>query len=168
MADINPEGKLLEIIKKARQKERLKRDKNIFTRVNIILIVLIIIVAGVFIYDLLTFNYKGLDLKIDIPETSQEEIQEPSLRNNSFEAYETNPPDVHIEEKKPLGTELAKDLNLLGIVKGNDDQAIIEDKQSNKTFFLYRGDSIRDFKVLDIKEKKVILDYKGEKIELEM
>ena len=57
---------------------------------------------------------------------------------------------------------------LLGIITGDEDQAVIEDKSGEKSYFLYKGDSFKDFTVYDIKESRVILDYRGEKIELKI
>ena len=54
----------------------------------------------------------------------------------------------------------------MGIVTGENNQAIIEDRNLKKTFFIYKGDSLGELKVYDIKNNAVILDYKGEKIEL--
>ena len=73
-----------------------------------------------------------------------------------------------IGPKKISKEEILGNLNLLGIITGENNQAIIEDKNLKKTFFLYKGDSLGELKVYDIKESAVILDYKGEKIELKI
>jgi hypothetical protein len=57
---------------------------------------------------------------------------------------------------------------LLGVIRGDNDQAIIEDKTLKKTFFLYKGDLLGELKVYDIKDSAVILEYKGEKTEIKL
>ncbi|MDD2752232.1 MAG: type II secretion system protein N [Candidatus Omnitrophica bacterium] len=59
-----------------------------------------------------------------------------------------------------------KDINLLGVVLGDNPQAIIEDKKSQKTIYVNRGQFIGQFQVEEIKEGKVILNYKGQRYEL--
>lgn len=63
-------------------------------------------------------------------------------------------------------TDIIKDINLLGIVSGQNPQAVIEDKKTQKTYFLNQGDSFGQTRVLEIKEGKVVLDYKGKNFEL--
>jgi len=43
---------------------------------------------------------------------------------------------------------------------------MIEDKTEKKTYFLKKGDKIKEFEIEDILENKVILNFKGKKIEL--
>lgn len=74
--------------------------------------------------------------------------------------------DKNINIKKISREEILGNLNLLGIITGDNNQAIIEDKTLKKTFFLYKGDLLGELKVYDIKDSVVILEYKGEKIEL--
>ncbi|MEW5822015.1 MAG: hypothetical protein AB1782_17610 [Cyanobacteriota bacterium] len=62
--------------------------------------------------------------------------------------------------------DILKDINLLGIVSGEKPQAIIEDKKTQKTYFLNKGDSFGQVKVLEIKEGKVLLDYRGKNFDL--
>ncbi len=61
-----------------------------------------------------------------------------------------------------------QDLNLLGIVSGDNPQAIIEDKKSQKTYFLKKGDFLGDFELKDIQKGKVILDLSGQQFELSL
>ncbi len=61
-----------------------------------------------------------------------------------------------------------KNLNLVGIIAGDSPQAVIEDKNIQKTFYLNRGEVINGFRVESIEEGKVVLAYKGEKYELHL
>ena len=67
---------------------------------------------------------------------------------------------------EPALKESVKDLNLLGIVSGKNPQAIIEDKKEGKTHFVNKGDAIGFLRVEEITEDKVILNYRGERVDL--
>ena len=62
--------------------------------------------------------------------------------------------------------ELTKNLRLVGIVLGDTSEAIIEDLELKQTFFLHKGESIKNAIVDDIQESKVILLYGSQKVEL--
>ena len=64
--------------------------------------------------------------------------------------------------------ELLSNYYLAGVVSGQSPQAIIEDKKAQKTYFLGKGQSLGEFKIHDIMEGKVILDFKGQKLELSL
>lgn len=61
---------------------------------------------------------------------------------------------------------LPSDFRLVGIAGGINSQAIIQNKKTNQTYFLYRGQSQDNLKVEDILGNKVILNYAGEIFEL--
>lgn len=64
-------------------------------------------------------------------------------------------------------TRLASRLTLLGVIAGNPAQAIIEDSQTKKTYFVSPGQVLVEGAVVDqIVDNRVILDLQGEKIEL--
>lgn len=63
-------------------------------------------------------------------------------------------------------SDLIKDINLLGIIAGENPQAVIEDKKEQKTYYLTEGDYLGAFQVKDIQEGKVILSYGGKNYEL--
>lgn len=64
--------------------------------------------------------------------------------------------------------DLVKDINLVGIIAGDIPQAIIEDKKSQKTYYLNKGQSFGEFQVTDIQESKIILNYRGQNYELHL
>jgi len=66
----------------------------------------------------------------------------------------------------PTVDEIKASLSLIGIIAGDRPQAIIEDKKSGKSHFLYKGNTIGEAKVLDILEDSVILEYNGQRFEL--
>jgi type II secretory pathway component PulC len=63
---------------------------------------------------------------------------------------------------------LGSRLTLTGIVSGEPPQAIIEDTQTQKTYFLVAGQAIEDAVLEQVLENRVILDLHGEKIELNL
>ncbi len=65
-----------------------------------------------------------------------------------------------------LGNELIKDINLVGIVSGDNPQAVIEDKKAQKTYYVTKGQLIGQFQLEDIQEGKIILGSGGQKYEL--
>ena len=63
--------------------------------------------------------------------------------------------------------QLAARLTLMGIVAGNPAQAIIEDSQTKKTYFVMVGQPVIEGAVLEqVLEHRAILNLNGEKIEL--
>ncbi|MBU1912737.1 MAG: hypothetical protein KKB22_04305 [Candidatus Omnitrophica bacterium] len=164
MTESTPEGKLLNLIRNDQSKSKIGKDLKIFTKINIILIGIIGVVAIIFIADVFIFKEKPVeapvvaDIQVKVPETPP---QAPKIQPEPIAEKIEEAPVKKISREKILGN-----LNLLGIIIGDNNQAIIEDKTLKKTYFLYKGDSFGDLKVYDIKESAVILDYKGEKIEL--
>jgi hypothetical protein len=163
MPNVTPEGKLLEIIKKDRFGIRLRKDLNIFTKVNILLGVLIAGIVVIFLADILFFKNKSIEPSdytnlTDIKPLDVEMNLEPEM----------DIPDLSGKQpvKRVYADDIKKNFALLGIITGDSNQAIIEDKTIKKTFFLYKGDTIGDMKVEDIKNNMVILDCQGEKIQL--
>lgn len=61
-------------------------------------------------------------------------------------------------------SDLVKDINLVGII--DDNQVVIEDKKAGKTYYLAPGQFIGEIQVEKILDRKVILNYKGERFEL--
>lgn len=160
MTSVTPEGKLLGLIKEAQGKRRLRKELKLFTKINIALIALIVLILIVFLVDLFTSDYNNSELMVELPKDEVEEV---------LPLVEDIEEEIIIEKKDtPSKEELAKDLSILGIITGEDEQVIIKDRSANKTFFLYKGDSFGEFKISEIKDTGVILDYKGEKIELNM
>lgn len=62
--------------------------------------------------------------------------------------------------------DISDTIRLVGIVAGDSPQAIIEDKKSNKTYYLNKGQSFNGYLVDEILEDRVILDCDGKKISL--
>lgn len=87
-------------------------------------------------------------------------------RRDSFSPVELKKAKEEAEVKKTDLSERAKDLSLVGIAWGRKPQAMIEDKQAEKTYFLKAGQTINEFTIETILKDRVILSYKGKKIDL--
>jgi len=62
--------------------------------------------------------------------------------------------------------DLIKDINLVGIIAGDNPQAIVEDKKAQKTYYLNKGQFISEFQIEDIGEGKIALSRNGQRYEL--
>ena len=74
-----------------------------------------------------------------------------------------------VDPEKPVGAvsaDLVKDINLVGIISGENPQAIIEDKKAQKTYYLRKGQFIGVLQLEGIAEGKIILKYEGQRYEL--
>lgn len=165
MIRITPEQRLLDVIKRTHGKLKLRKDLKIFTKVNIALMCLIVVILVIFLIDVFTFNY-------NLPEI---DLAQPAEKGHTLDILDDHDKDrdeeIDIAPKDIVAIseeEMLKNFTLLGIIVGDNKQAVIEDRKANRTLFLYKGDNIGKFTVYDIKESSVILDYKGEKIELRM
>ncbi len=66
-------------------------------------------------------------------------------------------------------SKLAARLSLLGIVSGEQPQAIIEDSQTQKTYFVSEGQTVVDGAILEsVNSNGVVLNFLGETIELNL
>ena len=104
--------------------------------------------------------------------------QTPSLAQSAsqvlFNSTETGTESSAVDERRAVraepsasATQLATRLTLMGIVAGDPPQAIIEDTQTHKTYFLTAGQAIAEGAVVEqVSENRVILNFAGEKIEL--
>ena len=63
-------------------------------------------------------------------------------------------------------TDLVKQLNLVGIIAGENPQAVIEDKNTQKTYYLNKGQFLGEIQLEDILEGKIIINHKGQRFEL--
>ncbi len=67
------------------------------------------------------------------------------------------------------GKLLASRLTLMGIMSGEPPQAIIEDSETKKTYFVTTGQAVTEGATLEqVLDNRVILDLNGEKIELSL
>ncbi|MDP3980616.1 MAG: hypothetical protein Q8Q33_04285, partial [Chlamydiota bacterium] len=69
-------------------------------------------------------------------------------------------------EKSVTISELLKSLHLVGIISGENAQAIIEDKSAGQMHYLVKGDRVGDLEVIEVMDDKVRLSYGSEEAQL--
>lgn len=131
--------------------------------------------AGVFIYPFIFL--KGIKLpKVEAvpPQGSSEE----ALRQNAeslqqyLEAaggkkiFGAAPGTAAGEPRSGAEVQSVKDINVVGIISGVKPQAIIEDKKNQKTYYVNKGQYVGEFLVEDIQEGKIIINARGQRLEL--
>jgi len=133
-----------------------------------------------FIYPLVGFKENKLP-QIKQENTSETE-REPEQKSKPYEFYLEGIKNRQIfgstataapvqEKEKPVvisaeSADLIKNINLVGIIAGENAQAVIEDKKIQKTYYLTKGQFMGEFQVEDIQDGKVILNYNGQRLEL--
>ncbi|MDD2702654.1 MAG: hypothetical protein PHC33_01430 [Candidatus Omnitrophica bacterium] len=64
-----------------------------------------------------------------------------------------------------LGPESIRDFSLVGIISGDNPQAIIQDNKTQKTYYLNKGQSIAEYTIEEVLSDKVILNAGGQRYE---
>lgn len=133
------------------------------------------------IYLVFSYTYPWIGLrKIKLPAVTPQEIREPKIEPapglKPYEFYQegikgrqifTSGRSQAIEQSaSSADLDLAKDINLVGIISGENPQAVIEDKRTQKTYYVSKGEFIGQMQIEDIREGKIIINYKGQKYEL--
>jgi hypothetical protein len=145
------------------------------TTLWVLLLLPIIFLAASFVYSLAGFP------RVAVSVLPQETVEDPLSITSS---PETQHLDFYLEPVKSRSiftslvteesqlssiisdTESIKDLTLVGIISGENPQAIIEDKKAQKNYTVTQGQLIGSFKVEEILEGKVILSGKNQRYEL--
>jgi len=141
------------------------------------------LLAVAVIYLIATFLYSWFGLsKIRLPDIASQKVEEPQFplkkEPKPYEFYLQGIQQHQIFASSSASETASvaamaeansvKDINLVGIISGENPQAIIEDKKSQKTYYLNKGQSIGEFQIEDIQEGKIILNYRGQRYELYM
>ena len=104
------------------------------------------------------------------PEPDGPSLAVPSLATYASKPLFAAPVPVPSEPPRPPSgpvTQLTARLTLLGIIAGEPAQAIIEDRQIQKTFFVTEGQAVVEGAVVQaISKNRVVLERLGETIEL--
>ncbi len=188
MKEITPEEKLLRLIKQdkkdgSKPKMGLLVNRGRFPLFKLIyfgLLPILSIIFLLFLWDFLILKNRISKIETSVSEArstepieaqltkelpSLPEIEELVQKKSIFAPVA----DVFSSADKEIRKEgQSESLKLLGIITGIKPQAIIEDSSLKKTYFLYKGDTFGEYKVLQIKEGKVILERRGEEMELNM
>ena len=93
----------------------------------------------------------------------EEIIAQRDIFNTSFQR------DVAVTpapQPEPPAVNPIQNLRLVGIILSERSQAIIQNQQTQETFFLFTGDVAGDIKVREITADKVIMEYQQQEFEL--
>ena len=118
------------------------------------------------ISETVTSDKEGQEIKINQPKDYGYYYRQFSKRdifNAPSIADDANVSTTGVNLKEAL-----KNFRLVGIILDKQPQAVIEDKTTNTTYFLGKGESLNNLKVKEILESKVIIVYGSEEIELEL
>ena len=189
---ISPEERLLRLIK-GQKKENgainsgvsLNHATQGHPRITFTILSLYRFLTIAFVFSLVYFAFSLFwpvigPKKIALPEVAKEDAPEPKieLKQNTrpIEFYLDGLKDSHIfsaqpttETTKPppaINSDAVKDINLVGIISGANPQVIIEDKKTQKTYYVNKGQAVGEFIIEEIGTGKVIINYKGERFEL--
>jgi hypothetical protein len=162
---------------KASRQSLLRRLKSGLNYRQIIIVVFglsLIYLAILFIYPLA--GSKNISLKqLPAKNPSELNIQEKE-RSKPYEEYIAGISGRKIFSASPaqgkelpmgvVNSDMLKEINLVGIISGDNPQAVLEDKKSLKTYYLSKGQFMGEFQIDDIQEGKIILISNGQKYEL--
>lgn len=148
--------------------------------INNILLAILIALSGYLAYTLLFSVEKDIDSLIEersiepkrIVIKPEEKSLSPQVADYSDYLKEMkgkklfSPPPKKPGRVQPEGIDIAKRFSLVGIIAGVKPQAIIEDRETQKTHYLYQGQSFNGVTVREIGDGKAVLDYEGNEIML--
>lgn len=109
-----------------------------------------------------------------------EKVKEERKESDSFADYEklfstkavfapvSGSEKTFVKTAGPHLKELVSDFRLVGIMPGEEPQAIIEEKKTGQTFFLQKGENIQGIEIMDILTGRVILGKGDETITLSL
>lgn len=154
--------------------------KEVNTRIiNTIFLVILAVLLLYFVYDLLYASfYEESEPRIFVEDEAAIHKTEKgaALDIKPYSYYSSSvegrnifmPQQVEIEPAAtgPTVDEVRANLSLIGIIAGERPQAIIEDRKAGKSYFLYKGGSVGEAKVVDVLDDSVIMEYQGQKFEL--
>ncbi|MFA5059221.1 MAG: hypothetical protein WC676_01155 [Candidatus Omnitrophota bacterium] len=137
---------------------------------------LICYAAYEFLYAKKEINDPAKDQSVVLPEADMVKITSQQPKPYSYYEQQLKRRDIFEspvyksgnQDAKPVASssELTKNLRLVGIVLDEKPEAIIEDVELKETMFVHKGESVKDAVVDEIKQGKVILIYRDQKIEL--
>jgi type II secretory pathway component PulC len=181
--DSGPAGKLSTDIRGEKKSDKISLYQFILKRASFTYIRKIVNLAFIVscIYLAVSFIYPWVGLrKVNLPAV----ITHSNSALKTAQRVEVKPYEYYLEGVKgrqifssssvgggravsaPIEADTIKEINLVGIITGENPQAIIVDKKTQKTFYLNKGQSIGKFQVEEILEGKIILDSEGGRFEL--
>ncbi len=109
-------------------------------------------------------------LKLKTSSSANEEAVSTTDEKRPYSAYKSDIGGKQLFSAAPLrgkgtgpaaGEASIKNLALVGILAGDKPQAILEEKDSKKTHYLSKGQTLGGISVQDVQDNAVILEYNG-------
>lgn len=183
-----PEARLLNLIKR---KNRKAAVKNIFTKMphapdflksinKYLAVSLGIVVCYLAYFIVFPPRYKGAEAQViqtlpSVNNGSADKNAGVSAKPEDYSKYSSIIGEKQLFDAGNAAVEshdvmqsgsVSNNFSLVGIIPGDNPQAVIEDKAAGKTYYLYKGASINGAVVQEITNGKVVLDYNGESVSL--
>jgi len=102
------------------------------------------------------------DIAVNLPQAENYPVYLKHI--NSRQLFETDFAKSALQAESEAN--LSEKFSLVGIISGDIPQAVIEDKQAQKTYYLKEGESFSGIKVEQVNEGKVSINYHGRQVEL--
>ncbi|MFH1381145.1 MAG: hypothetical protein ABIH57_03130 [Candidatus Omnitrophota bacterium] len=178
------QGRNKSFLKGATKKFFLKNKifKPSFLKIINRILVIVFIAALIYFVDIFFFNsHKDAVLRIfdgGIPYVKDDStVEDESLapKKESFSSFLKDiqgkelftAPFLKGEKTSPKEViDISKRFILVGIITGDEPQAIIEDTKTEKTHYLYKGQSVSGVTIKEISTGRVVLEYEGEEFAL--
>ncbi|MEW5758169.1 MAG: hypothetical protein AB1755_01670 [Candidatus Omnitrophota bacterium] len=174
--NITPEEKLLKIIKadtSPLNRQKIKTKPNFSFLLNTVLIIFIIFLCAYLIFNI--FIKQPQDKEVVLVEKKEDSKELPlqhltlNIDKDIFAIENQEAKEENLQTSKGQPSEIfinrmLSQFNLVGIIAVNE--AIIEDRNTNKTYFVHKGETFLGIKIKDIKEDKVILESNGQEAQL--
>ena len=61
-----------------------------------------------------------------------------------------------------------KKMQLMGIITEEPRQAIVKDRSGDQIYYLKSGESVGEFRVVEILDGKIVVEYRGERFEIHL
>ena len=153
--------------------------------VNKYLVVVLGILILYFLADLIFVRpYKRVQALVSKPVSEQSQVVLPPEAKNldtakDYSSYSSAVPGRTVFGPSQGGTPgpeettissggVSEQLGLVGVIAGDNPQAIIEDKKAQKTYYLSKGQSLDGYVVEEIYEDRVVLSYEGKNSSLSL
>ena len=111
---------------------------------------------------------KGMEMKPGMVEAKPYEYYLEGIKGKQIFGSSSGAEPEKPQAQTAIDADMIKDINLVGIIAGENPQAIIEDKKTQKTYYVSKGQNVGAFQVEEIQEGKVTLNYMSKKFDLYM
>lgn len=87
---------------------------------------------------------------------------------NNRHIFSCQPSAGELGQVSAVETSSISDIGVVGIILDGSPQAVVENKKTQQSYYVSKGQYVSQFLVADIQEGKIVLDYLGKKYELQL